>query len=176
VDRARAFGFDIIATDPYVGSEVAEAMGVAMVSLDELLARSDIVSLHCFLNAETRGLMNAQRLAQMKPDAFLINTARGPIVDEKALVATLQAGRLAGAALDVFAIEPLPASSPLRNMPNVLLTPHIASYSEEGDFRHHTRTAEIIRQVVSGGVPERKVVVNKDLYDALARALESAPV
>jgi phosphoglycerate dehydrogenase-like enzyme len=129
-----------------------------------------------FLNAETRGLMNAQRLALMKPEAYLVNTSRGPVVDEAALVAALQAGRLAGAGLDVFEVEPIPADSPLLNMANVLLTSHIASYSEEGDVAHFQRTADILKQVIEGRLPERKVVVNKDLYDQLAARLESAAV
>jgi D-3-phosphoglycerate dehydrogenase / 2-oxoglutarate reductase len=112
----------------------------------------------------------------MKPDAYLVNTSRGPVVDEPALVAALQAGRLAGAGLDVFEVEPMAADSPLLTMPNVLLTPHIASYSVEGDIRHHARTAEIILRVVEGELPERKVVVNKDLFDQVATSIEAAPV
>jgi D-3-phosphoglycerate dehydrogenase / 2-oxoglutarate reductase len=175
VDRARAFGFRILAADPFVAPEVAHVMGVTMLPLDELLAESDIVSLHVFLNAQTRGLIDARRLALMKPDAYLVNTSRGPVVDEKALVEALQAGRLAGAGLDVFEVEPMAADSQLLRMPNVVLTPHIASYSVEGDIAHHQRTAEIILQVVQGRLPERKVVVNKDLYDQLAASLEAAP-
>jgi phosphoglycerate dehydrogenase-like enzyme len=97
-------------------------------------------------------------------------------VDEPALIEALQAGRLAGAGLDVFQVEPMAADNPLLSMPNVVLTPHIASYSEEGDVAHQLRTAEIIQQVVRGDLPERKVVVNKDLYDQLAARLEGAAV
>lgn len=176
VDRARPFGFRFVAADPFVSPEAAQALGVSLMSIEELLAQSDIVSLHVFLNAQTRGMINAQRLALMKPDAYLVNTSRGPVVDEKALVEALQAGRLAGAGLDVFEVEPMAADSPLLSMPNVLLTPHIASYSEEGDVAHRKRTAEILLQVVKGGLPERKVVVNKDLYDQLAKALQTTRV
>ncbi|HEV7664567.1 MAG TPA: C-terminal binding protein [Chloroflexota bacterium] len=176
VERARPFGFRLIAADPYVPAEVAEAMGVEIMPIDELMAQSDIVSLHCFLNAETRGMIDARRLALMKPGAYLVNTARGPIVDEPALVAALKAGQIAGAGLDVFQVEPLSAQSELLRMPNVLLSPHTASYSEEGEIRHHQRTAEIIRQVVDGALPERKVVVNKALYDRLAEELRTARV
>jgi D-3-phosphoglycerate dehydrogenase len=175
-DRARPFGFRILASDPFVPPEVATALNVGLVPLEQLLAESDIVSLHVFLNAQTRGLMNAERLAMMKPTAYLINTSRGPVVDEAALIAALHAGRLAGAGLDVFEIEPVPADSPLLKMDNVLLTAHIASYSEEGDVAHFKRTAEILKQVIGGQLPERKVVVNKDLYDQLAARLESAAV
>jgi D-3-phosphoglycerate dehydrogenase / 2-oxoglutarate reductase len=176
VDRARPFGFRILASDPFVAPEVATALNVGLVPLEQLLAESDIVSLHVFLNAQTRGLMNAERLAFMKPEAYLVNTSRGPVVDEAALVEALQAGRLAGAGLDVFETEPVPADSPLLKMTNVLLTAHIASYSEEGDVAHFKRTADILKQVIGGQLPERKVVVNKDLYDQLAARLETATV
>src|SRR6266568_3311950 len=176
VDRARPFGFKFIASDPFVTPEAAAAVGVTLVSLEEVLAQADIVSLHVFLNAETRGLINAERLALMKPDAYLVNTSRGPVVDEKALADALQAGRIAGAGLDVFEVEPMAADSPLLGVPNVVLTPHVASYSEEGDVAHQKRTAEILLQVVRGGLPERKVVVNKDLYDQLANSLQATPV
>jgi len=176
VDRARAFGFNFIAYDPFVTAEAAAAVGVRLVSIEELMAQSDIVSVHVFLNAATRGMIDGRLLGLMKPSAFLINTSRGPVVNEPALCEALQAGRLAGAGLDVFEVEPMAADSPLLKMPNVLLTPHIASYSVEGDIAHHLRTAEIIRQVVDGGLPERKVVVNKDLYDQLAASLQKAAV
>jgi D-3-phosphoglycerate dehydrogenase / 2-oxoglutarate reductase len=171
VPRAQPFGFRIIASDPYVAPEVARAMGVEMVPLEVLLAQSDVVSLHVFLNAETRHLMNAERLALMKRDAFLINTSRGPVVDEAALVDALRSGQIAGAGLDVMEIEPIPGDSPLLGLPNVVLSPHIASYSMEGDVSHNARTVDILSRVVRGGLPERKVVVNKPLYDALAAEL-----
>jgi D-3-phosphoglycerate dehydrogenase len=171
LDRARPFGFRILAADPFVAPEVARGLGVELVPLEELLAESDIVSVHVFLNAETRHLLDASKLALMKRDAFLINTSRGPVIDEAALVAALREGRLAGAGLDVFEVEPVPADSPLLGMPNVVLSSHIASYSVEGDIAHNKRTLEILSRVVGGGLPERKVVVNKALYDALATEL-----
>jgi D-3-phosphoglycerate dehydrogenase len=167
VERARPFGFHMIASDPYVSAESARAVGVELVPMEQVLAESDIVSLHVFLNAQTRHLINAERLALMKRDAWLINTSRGPVVDEAALVSALKGGRLAGAGLDVFEVEPVQADNPLLGMPNVVLTSHIASYSEEGDVAHNQRTLQILTQVISGELPERKVVVNKDLYDAL---------
>jgi gluconate 2-dehydrogenase len=136
-----------------------------------LLAESDIVSLHVFLNSETRHLIDAKRLRLMKRDASLINTSRGPVVDEPALVSALQAGVIAGAGLDVFETEPIPADSPLLGMPNVVLSSHIASYSQEGDVAHNQRTYDILSRVIDGELPERKVVVNKALYDALAAEL-----
>jgi D-3-phosphoglycerate dehydrogenase len=159
-----------------VSAEAASAVGVTLLSLDELLAQSDIVSLHVFLSSETRHLIDARRLGLMKRDAFLVNTSRGPVIDERALADALANGRLVGAGLDVFEVEPVPAESPLLTMPNVILTSHIASYSEEGDVAHQKRTLEIISRVVNGGLPERKVVVNKDLYDALASKVEGAVV
>jgi phosphoglycerate dehydrogenase-like enzyme len=171
VERARPFGFRVIAADPFVSADVAAVAGVELLSLDQVLAEADIVSLHVFLNPSTRHLMNAQRLAQMKAGAYLVNTSRGPVVDESALARALRDGSLAGAGLDVFETEPIPADSPLLKLPNLILTSHIASYSEEGDVAHHRRTLEILGQVIDGELPERKVVVNKELYDELASSL-----
>src|SRR5438105_1923943 len=174
--RAKAFGYQLIASDPYVSHEVAEREGVELVPLDELLRRSDVVSVHAFLSKETYHLIDASRLAQMKPTAWLVNTARGKLVDEQALIAALREGRLAGAALDVVEQEPLDPKSPLTGMDNVILCPHVAGYSEEGIWQLRTRGAEIALQVARGGLPERKVVVNKDLYDELAALPELANV
>jgi D-3-phosphoglycerate dehydrogenase len=171
MERARAFGFRVMAADPYIAPEIFGEYGVEPAPLEQVLADSDIVSVHVLLNRETRHLIGAAQLALMKPDAVLINTSRGPVVDEAALVAALTAGRLAGAGLDVFEVEPIPGDSPLLGMPNVVLSSHIASYSEEGDVAHNLRTLDILSRVVEGGLPERKVVVNKDLYDALAAEL-----
>ncbi len=176
VERARPFGFRFLAADPFVDEEDAAAYGVGLVPLDQLLAESDVVSLHVFLNAQTRGMIDARCFSLMKPEAYLVNTSRGPVVDEKALIEALQTGKIAGAGLDVFEVEPVAADNALLHMPNVTLTSHIASYSVEGDISHQARTAEILRQVVKGGLPERKVVVNKDLYDQLAASLEAARV
>lgn len=121
---AEAFHMKVIAWNR-TGSYAKDEFGVQRVSLDDLLAESDFVSIHLKLSDESRGLLNRERIAKMKPGAILINTARGEIVDEAALVDALREKRLAGAGLDVFAIEPLPAASPLRTLPNVLLTPHI---------------------------------------------------
>jgi D-3-phosphoglycerate dehydrogenase len=168
LERARPFGLRAIATDPFVSADDARSLGVDLLPMEHVLAEADIVSLHLLLNRDTRRLINASRLALMKSDAFLVNTSRGPIVDEPALIDALQAGRLAGAGLDVFEIEPMAADNPLLQMPNVILTSHIASYSQEGDVAHNARTLDILSRVIDGSLPERKVVVNKDLYDALA--------
>jgi phosphoglycerate dehydrogenase-like enzyme len=118
----------VVFSDPYAEGGIA---------LEELLAVSDVVSLHCPRIPETRGLIGAAALARMRPDAYLINTAGGGIVDEAALVDALSAGALAGAALDVFATEPLPRDSPLLSAPRLLLTPHLAGAALDV-VRHHT--------------------------------------
>ncbi|MBM3485601.1 MAG: D-2-hydroxyacid dehydrogenase family protein [Alphaproteobacteria bacterium] len=122
---ARAFGMNVIAWGRRLDAATAAAHGVARSELDDLLAGADVVSIHATLSEETRGLIDARRLALMKPHAILINTARGRIVDEAALAAALAAGRIAGAGLDVFGEEPLPAASPFTGLSNVILTPHI---------------------------------------------------
>jgi phosphoglycerate dehydrogenase-like enzyme len=118
--RAAGFRMNVLACDikPLAGA-VADELGVRIVSLEQLLASSDFVSLHADLRPCNRGLINDARLALMRPTAVLINTARGPLIDEAALIRALKDGRIAGAALDVFEIEPLPTSSPLRQLPNV---------------------------------------------------------
>jgi phosphoglycerate dehydrogenase-like enzyme len=120
-----------LAFDPYASLQRAADLGVELVSLVELLRSSDYVLVNCPLNAETRGLMGKDQFAQMKPDAVLINTARGPIVNEAALIEALQSGQIAGAALDVFEKEPLSADSPLASMDNVILTSHSIAWTEE---------------------------------------------
>lgn len=112
------------------------------LSLDALLARADVVSLHLPLTATTRGMVDASRLAAMRPGAILVNTSRGGIVDEAALAAALRSGSLGGAALDVFAREPLPAGSPLAGAPRLLLTPHIAGLTAESNARVSMLIAE----------------------------------
>jgi phosphoglycerate dehydrogenase-like enzyme len=122
---AEAFGMNVIAWNRTGQSPQTDEFGVRRLPLEELLTRADVVSIHLRLSEESRGLLNTERIAKIKPGAFLINTARGAIIDETALVEALQHQRIAGAGLDVFAIEPLPESSPLRTLPNVLLTPHV---------------------------------------------------
>ncbi len=135
--KARALGMRVIAHDPLIGAGAATwaETGVAPESLEVLLAKSDVVSLHVPLDASTRGLLGRERLGTMKRGAILINSARGGIVDEAALAEALQAGRLGGAAIDVFDEEPLRAGSPLAAAPNVLLTPHIAGVTVESNER-----------------------------------------
>ncbi|HEY4026559.1 MAG TPA: C-terminal binding protein [Candidatus Dormibacteraeota bacterium] len=173
---ARPFGYRVIAYDPYVLADAHSEHGVEMVSLEDLLRQSDVVSIHVFLSPETHHLIDAEKLALMKPEAWIVNTARGKVIDEPALVAALREQRIAGAALDVMEREPLDPDSPLLQMANVILSPHVAGYSHEGSRRLRERAAEIALQVALGGLPQRHVVVNKDLYDRLAALPELAGV
>ncbi len=167
-ERARPFGLRVLAYDPFLRQEVADPYGVTLVSFDQLLADSDILSIHTFLHATTRHLINRERLAQMKKGAYLVNTARGPIVDEEALVEALKSGHLAGAGLDVTEVEPLASSSELNTLTNTILTPHMASESVEGRQTLMRRVAEIARSVALGQLPERHVTINRALYDQVA--------
>jgi D-3-phosphoglycerate dehydrogenase len=148
--KAKAFGLRVLAHDPYVAKEVFSAAGVEGVSFDDLLARSDFISVHAPLLPATRGLINAAALAKTKKGACVINTARGPLIDESALIAALDAGQLGGAGLDVVAAEPLPADSPLRGRDNVILTPHTAYYSVEALEELQTKCASDVARVLSG--------------------------
>jgi phosphoglycerate dehydrogenase-like enzyme len=121
----RAFEMDVVAWSQNLRAQDAAAVGVRAVERDELLSTADIVSIHLRLSERTRGLIGARELALMRPDAILVNTSRGPIVDEAALIAALHAGTIAGAGLDVFDVEPLPPAHPLRTAPRTVLTPHL---------------------------------------------------
>jgi (S)-sulfolactate dehydrogenase len=148
---ARGLGMSVIAHDAVMPQDHAAfaQLGARSLSLDELLAQADVVSLHVPLVAATRGLFNAQRLAQMKRGAVLINTARGGIVDEVALAAALRSGALGGAAIDVFDAEPLPASSHFQGCPNLILTPHIAGVSAESNERVSAMIADEVLKALA---------------------------
>jgi D-3-phosphoglycerate dehydrogenase len=148
--KAKAFGLKVLAHDPYVKNEAFSIAGVEGVSFDALLARSDFISVHAPLLPATRGLMNASAFARMKRGAFLINTARGPLIDETALIAALDSGKLGGAALDVVETEPLPKASPLLGRDNVILTPHTAFYSVEALEELQSKCASDVARVLSG--------------------------
>lgn len=157
--KMRPFGMKLLAYDPYVPAEVAAQRGVELVSLERLLKESDYVSVHCPLTKDTFHLLGAEQFAMMKPTAMLINTARGPIVHEQALIEALQAGRLAAAGLDVLEHEPVAADSPLLTMDNVIVTPHNAWYSEDAVVTLQCSVAEEVVRVLKGGLP--KNLVNK---------------
>jgi len=151
--RARAFEMRVVAYDVLHDHVFAESIGVSFVSLEQLLKESDFVSLHLLLNEQTRKLINAERLAMIKPTAYLINTARGPIVDEEALYQALKEKRIAGAALDVFEQEPLQADSPLRTLDNVYMTPHVAGSTVNTRYGTAVVAAENVLQLFRGERP-----------------------
>ncbi len=149
--RARAFGMTLLGHDIRpVPAEVLDTTGMKMVAFEELLRRSDLVSLNCDLNPTSYHLINESALAMMKDTAVLINTARGPIVDENALTRALGRGLIAGAGLDVFEIEPLPPESPLRKMHRVLLAPHNSNSSPSAWVRVHENTLKNLFEVLEG--------------------------
>jgi D-3-phosphoglycerate dehydrogenase / 2-oxoglutarate reductase len=151
--KAKAFGLRVVAHDPYVSQHALAAAGVEGMSFDRLLEISDFVSIHAPLLPATRGLFNAEVFRKMKQGACLINTARGPLVDEDALLAALDSGRLVGAALDVVAVEPLPKQSRLIGRDNVVLTPHTGFYSVEALNELQTKCAADVARVLSGEKP-----------------------
>jgi D-3-phosphoglycerate dehydrogenase len=153
IPKAKAFGLRVLAHDPLIARDAFAALGVEGVGFDALLASSDFVSIHAPLTPETRGLFNTSAFAKMKTGAWLINTARGPVIDEKALIEALDSGRLGGAALDVIETEPPPKDSPLIGRPNVVLTPHTAFYSVEALVELQTKCATDIARVLSGQRP-----------------------
>jgi phosphoglycerate dehydrogenase-like enzyme len=140
----------------------APEAGVAMTPIDELLSRSDVVSLHTRLNADNEHLLDARSFARMKPGAYLVNTARGELVDESALIAALERGTLRGAALDTYEHEPLAPESRLRRMPNVVLSPHVAGQSEAAVRRVATVAAQCILDELAGRRPS--FVYNPEAY------------
>jgi len=166
-----AFGMTVIAWSQNLTAARAAEVGAALVSKDELLARSDVVTIHLRLSPRTTGLIGAQDLARMRPTAFLVNTSRGPIVDERALLHALTAGTIAGAALDVFDQEPLPVDHPLRRAANVVLTPHLGYVTVEG-YREAYRGAVEDIQAFLAGAPAR--VLNTDVLGSPALRMSRA--
>jgi D-3-phosphoglycerate dehydrogenase len=150
--KARALGMEVIAYDPYV-KEGGGPLPARLVALEDLLCQSDYVSLNLPLTQETFHLIGARELALMKPTSVLINTARGPVVDEAALVSALRERRVAGAGLDVFEVEPLPASSPLLELDNVILTPHTAGISEKSARKVRTEVGKAAADLLAGRWP-----------------------
>ncbi|HEX2216580.1 MAG TPA: C-terminal binding protein [Xanthobacteraceae bacterium] len=151
--KAKAFGLKVITSDPYVSQDHLKALGVENVGLDELLARSDFISVHAPLMPQTRGLLNAQAFGKMKKGVMIINTARGPLIDQQALAAALDSGQVGGAALDVLETEPPPKDLPLAGRDNVILTPHTAFYSVDALNELQTKAASDVARVLSGEQP-----------------------
>ena len=155
--RAKAFGLEVVFYDPLLPQGVDKALGIRRAErLDALLSQSDFVSLHCYLDATTRHLINAETIAMMRPGAYLINTARGPVVEEKALLDALDSGQIAAAALDVVEHEPL-NDERLRHHPKILFTPHSAFYSVEGFVELRSKAAAEIRRILAGETPWNRV-------------------
>jgi len=151
--KASALGLRIMAFDPYVEDRVIEGMGAVPASLDELLAGSDFISLHTPLTEQTRHLIGREQLGRMKSSAFVINTARGPLVDQAALVEALTNGTIAGAGLDVYETEPLPPGDPLLSLDSVVLTPHSAAFSDTSMKEIRRRAGEAAADVLMGYWP-----------------------
>lgn len=148
IERARSFGMELLGNDiVHIDNDFIESYGIEMTSLNDLLSRADFVSLNCDLNPTSSKLINKKTLAQMKPTSILINTARGQVIDELDLIAALRAGTIAGVALDVFEVEPLPLESPLLQMDNVMLAPHNANSSPKAWEHVHWNT---IRNLLDG--------------------------
>jgi D-3-phosphoglycerate dehydrogenase len=152
-EKARPFRFRQIAFDPVASADVFAKAGVERVDRDTLLQTADIISLHCPLTPDTRQMINADSIAKMKPGVILINTARGPLVNEADLVAALKSKKIVGAGLDVFEKEPLPVDSPLRALPNVILTSHAASVSTRAVELLQIQAAEAARDILLGKRP-----------------------
>ena len=163
VRLARPLGMRHLAFDPYLSAADAATEGVEQVDLETLLRASDVVSINCALTPETHHLLNADRLALMKPTAYLINTARGPIVDQRALTDALEARRLAGAALDVFETEPIDPSDPLLRCDNVIVAPHAICWTDECFSAMGASACRSIVDVAAGRIP--RFVVNREALD-----------
>ncbi|HWV37666.1 MAG TPA: phosphoglycerate dehydrogenase [Vulgatibacter sp.] len=177
VQRARAFGMEVVAYDPFSSAEAASRIGASLVTLDELWARSDVISLHVPLTEQTRHLVNAQTLAKMKPGSYLVNAARGGVVDEMALAEALRSGHLAGAALDVFEKEPPPADHPLFVLDNFVCAPHLGASTQEAQQIVAVQLAEQMVAYFADGVIQNAVnvpAVSKELLASLGPWLELA--
>ena len=162
VELCAPFGMDVLVVDPYVDQTTADARGVALVTLAEMVERSDFVQVTCPLTAETRGLFGAEQFTAMKPSAFFITTARGPVHDEAALHDALVSGSIAGAGLDVFHDEPTRAENPLLRLDNVVATPHVAGITVEAARDLAVATATQWQAIFSGRMPPR--LLNPDVW------------
>ena len=160
--KMAGFEMKMIAYDPYVTEEQVKGLGVTMVDLGTLLTTSDFLSIHAPLGPSTRHIIDAKALAKMKPTVYIVNTSRGGLIDQKALTQALADGKIAGAGLDVYEVEPLEAESPLRRLDNCILTDHAGWYSEESIVELQTRAAQAVAAVLAGRRPESPV--NPQVY------------
>jgi D-3-phosphoglycerate dehydrogenase len=159
--RARAFGMSLIAYDPYIKQEILDPIQCKLVTLDEVLAKSDYITIHSLLTDETRGMVGKAQFDKMKKGVRIVNCARGPIIQEKALVEAIKSGKVAGAGLDVFENEP-PGLTELVKLPQVICTPHIAANTQEAQVAAGVTTAQQIIKVLKGSKPD--FVVNFEIY------------
>lgn len=159
--KAKAFGLNIIAYDPYVTPEVGLQYNVTILPLKDVLQKADIISVHVPLTKDTENLLNEQTLSWMKPEAIVINTSRGPLIDEKALYHALKDKKIGYAGLDVTVQEPIQKDNPLLTLDNVIITPHVAWYSEEAELELKTKVAQGVADVLSG--KNAKYLVNRDV-------------
>jgi D-3-phosphoglycerate dehydrogenase len=151
--KSEPFGMNVVIYDPYVTDEQAAEAGVKKVGIEELIKTSDFISIHCPLTPETRGMFNEAAFKKMKNTAYIINTARGPVIKEDDLIAALQNGEIAGAGLDVLTSDSVDINNPLLAMDNVIVTPHAAWYSEESIVTRRRQTIESVISVLEGGEP-----------------------
>jgi len=163
----KCFEVELLAYDPYVPEEKAAEVGAQLASLEELLRRSDFVTLHAALTPETHHLIGERELSLMKKTAYLVNTARGGLVDEQALVKALEQGEIAGAGLDVFEQEPPSPENPLLRLPNVVATPHMAGWTEEALYREQKEAAMEIKLVLEGNPP--RYPLNPEAWERRAK-------
>ncbi|WP_382307178.1 phosphoglycerate dehydrogenase [Herbiconiux sp. UC225_62] len=166
--RLQAFGVNVIAYDPYVTSARAQQLGVTLVTLDELLEQSDFITIHMPKTPETTGMISDEQLAKMKPTAFIVNVARGGLIDEDALFRALSANVIAGAGLDVFVSEP-PKESPLLALPNVIVTPHLGASTDEAQEKAGVSVAKSVRLALSGELVPDAVNVAGGVIDPYVR-------
>ena len=153
---AKAFGMNVIAWSPNLTAERCKEVGVGYATKEELFSTADIITIHMVLSDRSRGLVGAADLNRMKPTSFIVNSARGPIIDEMALLETLQARKIAGAAIDVFSVEPLPVDHPFRKLDNLVLTPHLGYVTQETFIAHYNQMVEGIDGWLKGE-PVRKL-------------------
>ena len=166
--RLQAFGMNVVAYDPYVTAARAQQLGVTLLSLDELLKTSDFITIHMPKTPETTGMISTDQLALMKPTAFIVNVARGGLIDEDALYAALKSNRIAGAGLDVFVKEP-PTESPLLGLPNVVLTPHLGASTDEAQEKAGVSVAKSVRLALDGELVPDAVNVAGGVIDPTVR-------
>ena len=166
--RLQAFGVEIVAYDPYVTPARAQQLGVHLVTLDELLERSDFISIHMPKTPETTGMISTEQLAQMKPTAFIVNVARGGLIDEDALYEALKNGVIAGAGLDVFVSEP-PSDIKLLSLPNVVVTPHLGASTDEAQEKAGVSVARSVRLALEGELVPDAVNVAGGTIDPFVR-------